>query len=167
MAMHRTSAYPQLAHTCSTYPIIDNHTHNLLKAAQRSTFAFDGLTTEAEGPAQSDGVFTIAHMRATRQLARLYGCASDWDSVKQARDALDYDELCRRCFAGMNLQALLLDEGLGGIDEYCERAPWHEKLTTGGVARVIIRVEVVAQVKQHTGAHGTALTSTVRNLRTF
>ncbi|KZV89430.1 hypothetical protein EXIGLDRAFT_751177 [Exidia glandulosa HHB12029] len=143
--MQRKAKYAQLAHACMTYPIIDNHTHNLLKASQRSTFPFEGLTTEAAGPAQVDTVHTVAHMRASRQLARLYTCPSDWDSVKRARDAMDYDDLCRRCFDGMNIQALLLDEGLGGIDEYCERAPWHEKLTTGGVAKIIIRVEVVAQ----------------------
>lgn len=143
--MIRTTPYGQLAHTCATYPIIDNHTHNLLKASQRSKFAFEGLTTEAEGAAQHDSVYSIAHMRATRQLAKLYNCASDLESVKRARDAMDYDELCARCFDHQNVQAVLLDEGLNGIDELCERAPWHEKLTTGGVAKVIIRLEVIAQ----------------------
>ena len=67
--MSRTSAYPKLERACDTYPIIDNHAHNLLKASQRSSFPFEGLTTEAAGPAVSDAIFTIAHMRATRQLA--------------------------------------------------------------------------------------------------
>ncbi|EJD46922.1 hypothetical protein AURDEDRAFT_62900 [Auricularia subglabra TFB-10046 SS5] len=143
--MHHRHAHAHLKQTALSFPIIDNHTHNLLKSAHRSTFSVDGLTTEASGEALSDALHTIAHMRATRQLAKLYECAPDWESVKAARDALEYDEVVRRCFKGMALQALLLDEGLNGIDEYCERAGWHEQWTTGRVARTIVRIEVVAQ----------------------
>lgn len=143
--MHHRHTHPHLQQAALSFPIIDNHTHNLLKAAHRSTFSVDGLTTEASGEALADALHTVAHMRATRQLAQLYECAPEWESVKAARDALEYEELCRRCFKGMALQALLLDEGLGGIDEYCERAGWHEQWTTGRIAKTIIRIEVVAQ----------------------
>ena len=70
-------------------------------------------------------------MRATRQLSRLLGCEPTWTAVRDARTKLEYEELCRRCFDGQNVHALLLDEGLSTV-KLCERPAWHAKLTSGG-----------------------------------
>jgi len=144
-----TESYSRLAHVALTYPIIDNHCHNLLTAASRDHLALERLTSENDG-AQGDGLadarFTIAHMRAVRQLVQLYGCLPNWEAVKEARAALDYDELCRRCFEGQNIFALLIDNGLGDVAEHCEPVSRHAQWTTGGVARIVLRVESIAEV---------------------
>jgi hypothetical protein len=50
------------------YPAIDNHAHPLLTAENRNRLAFEGLTSEAEGPALDDAVYTLPHSTARRDL---------------------------------------------------------------------------------------------------
>ncbi|KAH7098269.1 amidohydrolase-domain-containing protein [Auriculariales sp. MPI-PUGE-AT-0066] len=143
-----SQTYERLMHTALRYPIIDNHCHNLLKATSRDHFTLERLTSENDG-SPGDGLphasFTLAHMRAVRQLAKLYECDPNWAAVKQARASLEYDELCRRCFADQNIYGLLIDTGLATVPNHCEPVEWHAKWTTGGVSKTIIRVEAVAE----------------------
>lgn len=131
------------------YPAIDNHAHPLLKEVYRSEVNFDGLISEAQGPALAeDALHTLACYRATRQLGSLYEGVRDdpsWEDLKAARAKVPYDELCRKCFEPAKIQCLLLDDGLGGVEELCEDYRWHDGLSRSPSKR-IIRVEVVAQV---------------------
>jgi hypothetical protein len=67
---HHSEYYIDIIHN---YPAIDNHAHPLLTAENRDRLAFEGLTSEAEGPALEDAVYTLPHSTARRDLARLYG----------------------------------------------------------------------------------------------
>jgi hypothetical protein len=148
MTMGRSSSrylFQKLEEAAFCYPIIDHHTHNLLKAERRSDFPFEGLTTEAGGEALVDATDSIAFYRATAQLAKLYGCEPTWDAVKKARDSLSYEELCEKCMKPTGIASLLLDDGLDGIQDLCYDYKWHDRFTSTPSKR-IVRVEIVAQV---------------------
>jgi hypothetical protein len=134
-----------LAKAAFCYPIIDNHTHNLLKEENRSVFAFEGLTSEATGDAQLDTTTSIAHYRATIQLAQLYGCDPTFEAVKRARDAMGYQELCDLCMKATGILSLLLDDGIDRLEELCYDYKWHDRFAATPSKR-IVRVEVLAQV---------------------
>ena len=127
------------------YPIIDNHTHNLLKEENRREFPFEGLTSEATGEAQKHAVSAVAHYRATIQLAQLYGCDPTFESVKKARDAMSYQELCDKCMKPTGIVSLLLDDGIDRVEELCYDYKWHDRFAATPSKR-IVRVEVLAQV---------------------
>jgi hypothetical protein len=120
---------------------IISHAHPLLSAQHREAFSFDGVVSEAGG----DSEYTLARYRALPQLASLYNCAADWAVISEARSMLPYDELCSKSMSGTGIQCLLLDDGLGGVSEYCETLSWHDKLTTSPTKR-ILRIEVFAEV---------------------
>ncbi|PYH49674.1 extracellular developmental signal biosynthesis protein FluG [Aspergillus saccharolyticus JOP 1030-1] len=129
-----------------TYPLIDNHAHNLLNksnACNYEKYAFEQITSEAQGIALENAPHTLPLQRAAHQLATLYDSPSnDWDRVKEARDQWvkrDYDELIRRCLEGTH--SLLLDDLL--TDEDIEPFDWHDRFTTAPTKR-IVRIEVVA-----------------------
>lgn len=134
-----------LAKAAFCYPIIDNHTHNLLTEENRSFFAFEGLTSEATGDAQLDATSSLAHYRATIQLAQLYGCDPTFEAVKKARDALSYQDLCDLCMKPTGIVSLLLDDRMDSIRELCYDYKWHDRFTATPSKR-IVRVEVLAQV---------------------
>lgn len=137
--------YLELAKATFKYPAIDNHTHPLLKEEFRDRFSFDGLLSEAQGPALKDSVDTLACFRATKQLSQLFGCEDDWDAVKKARERIGYDGLCRKCFETIGIHCLLLDDGLDG-EKICEGVSWHDKFARVASKR-IVRIETVAQVR--------------------
>ncbi|RAL12990.1 extracellular developmental signal biosynthesis protein FluG [Aspergillus homomorphus CBS 101889] len=129
-----------------THPLIDNHAHNLLdkpNACNYTKYAFEQITSEAQGVALENAPLTLPLQRAAHQLASLYDCPSnDWDRVKAARDQWverDYDELIRRCLEGTH--SLLLDDLLteGDIEPF----DWHDRFTAAPTKR-IVRIEVVA-----------------------
>ena len=130
------------------YPAIDNHAHPLLKEETRENLAFDGLTSEAEGAALKDAVFTLAHTAARGDLIQLYDLPhrASWEDVKRHRAARTYDDLCRLCFEKAKIQCILIDDGLGGVKEMAEGYKWHDRYTHSPTRR-IVRVEVVAQVR--------------------
>jgi len=131
-----------------TYPAIDNHCHPLLKESHRDAIRFDSLLSEAQGAALTeDAAHSLAGYRATKQLSELYGGSSDrytWKEIKEHRTGREYDELCRRNFKPANIQCLLIDDGLGGAEETCERYTWHDQFTSSPSKR-IVRVEVIAE----------------------
>ncbi|KAF8464811.1 amidohydrolase-domain-containing protein [Gautieria morchelliformis] len=126
------------------FPIIDNHTHNLLKEENRSAFAFEGLTSEASGEALKDATSSIAFYRAIGQLAQLYGCEPTLEAVKKARDAMDYERLCQTCMSPTGIVSLLLDDGMDRLEELCYDYKWHDRFASTPSKR-IVRVETVAQ----------------------
>lgn len=93
-----------------------------------------------------DAIHTLACLRATRQLAKLFGLDEDvsWEDIKAHRASIDYMDLCRLCFKDTNIQCILIDDGLAGAD-LVEGYKWHDQLTPSASKR-IIRVELVAEV---------------------
>jgi len=132
-----------------TYPAIDNHCHPLLQESHRDAVCFDGVLSEAQGAALTeDAVHTLAGYRATKQLSHLYSGSLDrytWEEIRERRRGREYGELCRRNFEPANIQCLLIDDGLGGVDESCESYTWHDQFTSSPSKR-IVRVEVIAEV---------------------
>ncbi|KAN0120472.1 Amidohydrolase domain containing protein, partial [Russula decolorans] len=128
------------------YPAIDNHAHPLLTEENRDRLAFEGLTSEAEGAALQDAVYTLAHTTARGNLTQLYDLPHHvlWDDVKRYRAALSYDELCGVCFRKAKIQCILIDDGVGGVKEMGEEYQWHDRYMHSPTRR-IVRVEVVAQ----------------------
>lgn len=128
------------------YPAIDNHAHPLLTAENRDRLALEGLTSEAEGPALEDAVYTLPHSTARRDLARLYGLPlhASWKDIKKHRSARSYDDLCQICFEKAKIQCILIDDGLSGVKEMAEEYQWHDRFTSSPTRR-IVRVEVVAE----------------------
>lgn len=86
----------ELRSACFYYPALDNHAHPLLKEEHRDRFAFEGLISEAQGPALTvDAVHTLACLRAVPQLAAVLNIQDPtWSTVKAAREKLNYSELC-------------------------------------------------------------------------
>jgi hypothetical protein len=140
--------YPDLHRMVFNLPAIDNHAHPILKDAHRDAFAFEGLVSEAQGAALTgDSVRTIASMRATKELSKLYGLDvhTTWEELKEHRNGLPYSDLTGICFERAKLQALLLDDGLSGVEDSVESYRTHDPFTTSPTKR-IARIEVVAEV---------------------
>lgn len=128
-----------------TFPIIDNHAHNLLRedeADNNHDYPFESITSEAQGHALQEHVHsTLAHIRAVKQLSELYSCDATVQDVKTARHdwiARDYHELMKRCLVGTH--ALLIDDGLP--QESVHPVKWHEQLVP--TVRRIARIEAIA-----------------------
>jgi hypothetical protein len=140
--------FDSLRNLIQSHPLIDNHAHNLLNqesAADYETFPLEAITSEAHGRALKNARTTLPLLRATNQLAELYGspCA-DWNEVQSAHDRWvreDYEGLVRRSLEGTH--ALLLDDLLGD-DEDIESSSWHDRFTISATKR-IVRIESVAE----------------------
>ena len=85
-----------------SYPLIDNHAHNLLReeeAHSNEHYPFESITSEAQGHALQEHVqSTLAHVRGVRQLAELLSCPPSLQDVKAARYewvVRDYDSYIR------------------------------------------------------------------------
>jgi hypothetical protein len=149
--------YAVLARAAHTFPVIDHHAHPLLKASERHSESLLGVVSEARDAALRDAPHTLAGRRALRQLEALLGPTAAqsttadlnhrWGAVDAARNALEYEELCKKCFEPAGIACLLLDDGLGGAETRRTAADlaWHDRLTTAPTRR-ILRVEVVAEV---------------------
>lgn len=137
----------ELYKTVFTCPAIDNHAHAFLKAEHRDVVPFEGLISEANGSALTeDAVHTLACYRATAQLSKLFnlGERAEWEDVKRARKAMEYEALCRICMEPTNIQCILIDDGLG-VRDLVYDYKWHDRFTTSPTKR-IVRVEVLAEV---------------------
>lgn len=134
-----------LRQTIRTFPVIDNHAHNMLqpeKARGTSDFPFESITSEAQGSALTEHVGTsLSHIRAVKDLAALFGCRESWAEIVKARSEWirqDYNGLIQKCLEGTH--AIMMDDGLNG--EIVQPYKWHRQL----VPRVsrIVRIEAVA-----------------------
>ncbi|KAL6240509.1 hypothetical protein RBB50_012621 [Rhinocladiella similis] len=128
-----------------TFPIIDNHAHNMLtedNAFGSIEYPFESITSEAQGHALTDHVHTsLAHIRAIKHLAVFYECAETLQDVKAARYEWirrDYPGLIKRCFEGTH--AIMMDDGL--IPELIHPFKWHRQFVPT-ISR-IVRIEAVA-----------------------
>lgn len=139
-------ALDSLRHLIQIHPLIDNHAHNLLNreaACDYDSYPLESITSEAHGRALENARSALPLLRATNQLAELYGtpCTS-WDDVLAAHSRCvqeDYDGLTRRSLEGT--LALLLDDLLS--DEDVESYDWHDQFTASATKR-IVRIEAVA-----------------------
>ncbi|KAK5069711.1 hypothetical protein LTS08_006647 [Lithohypha guttulata] len=141
-----------------TYPLIDNHAHNLLREEEADGNAdhpFESITSEAQGHALQEHVqSTLAHIRGLRHLADLYDCPPSLQDIKAARYDFcirDYNGLIRKCLAGTH--ALLLDDGLP--QDHVHPVRWHDKYAP--TVRRIARIEVVAAELLEQLAHAAGL----------
>lgn len=137
-----------LFRACFTQPAIDNHAHPLLREDTRDRLPFEGLISEADGDALlEDAQYTLACLRASKQLAKLYGLepSATWGDVKMRRGVMDYGDLCRSCFSDAGIHCILMDDGLGESATIAHGYKWHDQLTREKTRR-IVRVEVVAEV---------------------
>ncbi|KAI9877147.1 MAG: hypothetical protein M1823_007152, partial [Watsoniomyces obsoletus] len=93
-------AYPHLHHIADldlatdedlrqliqTFPVIDNHAHNMLSednAYGSADYPFECITSEAQGHALSDHVHSsLSHMRGIKQLAEFFQCPPTLQDVK-------------------------------------------------------------------------------------
>ncbi|KAF2214217.1 hypothetical protein CERZMDRAFT_95489 [Cercospora zeae-maydis SCOH1-5] len=123
-----------------TFPVIDNHAHNLLHTEQLKREDF----LSATGSALHDHVTALPHLRAPRQLRELYGLPreADWDAILSKRqELLDQDSnglIKKKCLAGT--QTILMDDGLiGDFHPY----DWHDQFVASPCKR-IVRVEAIA-----------------------
>ncbi|KAJ7760482.1 amidohydrolase-domain-containing protein [Mycena metata] len=133
---------------CHFYPSIDNHAHPILAEQHREAFAFEGVISEAQGSAlTNDSVHTLACLRVIPKLGAILNIQNPtWESIKAARSNLPYADLCNlfmhRRVTG--IQCMLLDDGLGGVEEFAEGYKWHDQFGSSPTKR-IVRVEIVAE----------------------
>jgi hypothetical protein len=146
MAQHQNKpSIDDLKRVIRTCPVIDNHAHNTLRLAELKTHDFLTITSEATGAALRDAHTSLAHVRAARQLRKLYDLPADasWHEILAKRTEVlnaDPGSLTRRCFEGT--QTLLIDDGLGSSDTL-EPYYWHDRYTLSPCKR-IVRIEAVA-----------------------
>ncbi|KAI0134332.1 glutamine synthetase [Xylariales sp. AK1849] len=130
-------------------PIIDNHAHPLLKPSHLSKYPLLSVATEAHGDALADSRTSLAHIRATKQLAQILGCEATWESVEtsiEEQRTKSSDAWVKRCMQG--IETLLLDDGLDNGDE-AEGYAWHDSFVKSRCKRVV-RIEAVAtRLLQH------------------
>jgi hypothetical protein len=136
----------QLRHVANHFPIIDNHTHNLILPTHAETIPFESITTEAQGRALRDTFKSLPHLRAARQLRQLYECGedADWEDILEQRTEWlrsDPQRLHQRCFEGVH--ALLVDDGLAGPEKVYPYDSHDEYMQAP--SKRIVRIETVAE----------------------
>lgn len=131
-----------------TFPVIDNHAHNLFVeqyASIQAEYPFELITSEAVGVALTeDSPSALAHIRAIEQLSELLRCRPTTPDVREARDTevgKCYEAFTKKCLEGTH--AILMDDGLSAPPGYVQSFKEHEKF----VAHVyrIVRIEKVAE----------------------
>ncbi|KAF2200555.1 developmental protein-like protein fluG [Delitschia confertaspora ATCC 74209] len=127
-------------------PIVDNHAHNLLLSDFQDAHPFESITSEAHGRALRDTFKSLPHLRAVRQLRKLYECAedADWEELLLQRAEwlrTNPEALHRRCLEGT--YSILMDDGLGNPDQFYPYT-WHDRYTKAPTKR-IVRIETVAE----------------------
>ncbi len=113
----QTESFEELRALVRDCPVIDNHGHNLLRPSGQKSADLLTITTEASGVALRDTPTTLAHIRALRQLRRLYDLPddADWAALLAKRNSIleqehETDSFYRKCFGGT--QTILIDDGL-------------------------------------------------------
>ncbi|RMD39400.1 hypothetical protein DV735_g5727, partial [Chaetothyriales sp. CBS 134920] len=140
-----TATEEDLRQIIQTFPVIDNHAHNVLREDHghgSPEYPFESITSEAQGSALVDHVHTtLPHVRGIKQLAELYRCPPTLLDVKASRYEWvrrDYTSLVRKCFEGSH--AILMDDGLPA--EAVNPFKWHRQFLPT-VLR-IVRIEQIA-----------------------
>ncbi|KIW50071.1 hypothetical protein PV05_11692 [Exophiala xenobiotica] len=149
-----TAGIQDLQQIIQTFPIIDNHAHNMLTEENSfgsPDYPFECITSEAQGHALTDHVHTsLAHMRGIKDLAAFYQCPETLQDVKACRYEWvrrDYAGLIKRCFEGTH--AIMMDDGLS--PEIIHPFTWHRQFVPT-VSR-IVRIEAVASELLESLAH--------------
>ncbi|CAG8448973.1 9809_t:CDS:2 [Diversispora eburnea] len=135
-------SYEKLFKTVASFPLIDNHAHNLSTSDAFLAYPLEGCFSEARGDALKDATQTSALKCGVQQLSKLYKCAPVWRTIKDVRNTLSYDELCKICFENIGIQCVLLDDGFG-ISEHLRDIKSHVGLVDD--VRRIVRIESVAE----------------------
>ncbi|CAG8506257.1 15610_t:CDS:2 [Acaulospora colombiana] len=131
-----------LLRTIASFPLIDNHAHNLLTADTILSCPLEVCFSEARGEALKDAIQTSSLKQGVRILAKLYRCAPSWEEIKRVRDTMPYDDLCKISFETTGIQSLLLDDGiydLGALRDIKSHLGLVEDV------RRILRIESVAE----------------------
>lgn len=126
-----------------TTPLIDNHAHPLLKPEHLAQHPLLSIATEAHGDAIEDSRLSLAHIRATGQLAQVLGCEPTWDAVAAAIErqrAESPEAWTRRCLEG--IETILIDDGLNSAEKV-QSCAWHDDFTRSKCKR-IVRIEALA-----------------------
>ncbi|KAA8570005.1 hypothetical protein EYC84_002343 [Monilinia fructicola] len=133
----------RLIHTIRDTPLIDNHAHPLLIPSAKTRYPLLSIVTEANGDALKPTHSSLAHIRATNQLADILSCPPTWSEVAKAiaiEKRKPGDIWAKRCLEG--IQTVLLDDGLKIENDAFDYA-WHSKLTISKCKR-IVRIETLA-----------------------
>ncbi|CAG8438347.1 10813_t:CDS:10 [Dentiscutata heterogama] len=126
----------------STFPLIDNHCHNLSTSNASLTCPLEICFSKACVDALKNAPQAIALKRCIRQLAEFYNCPPTLDNIKQVRDLMSYIDLCKSCFKSTGIQSLLLDDGLDALGGLMDMQS-HVELVD--VVRRIVRIESIAE----------------------
>jgi predicted TIM-barrel fold metal-dependent hydrolase len=153
----------------SSIPVIDHHTHSLLREGGPFTMAgFQRFFTESDDARIHSGHAgqTLFFRWAVKELAAYFGCEPRPDAVLAARNAVPPDELAQRMFRDANLAVLLIDYGFGAaINLFPEEL--HARLPCR-IER-ILRLETMAQdlilENENYGRFLEAFTARVENTR--
>ncbi|KAI9642438.1 hypothetical protein NHQ30_009243 [Ciborinia camelliae] len=128
----------RLINAIRTTPLIDNHAHPLLIPSAKTNYPLLGITTEANGDALKATPSSLAHIRATNQLANILGCPPKWGDVLKAiakENQKPGDVWTKQCLEG--IETILLDDGLNADNEVFKYS-WHDKLTSKTLAAEIV-----------------------------
>lgn len=138
----------RLIHTIRDTPLIDNHAHPLLIPSAKTRYPLLSIVTEANGDALKPTHSSLAHIRATNQLADILSCPPTWSEVAKAiaiEKRKPGDIWAKRCLEG--IQTVLLDDGLK-IENDAFDYSWHSKLTISKYLQVP-RTRMEAVLPQH------------------
>ena len=145
-----TATHEDLCQLIQTFPVIDNHAHNMLledHAYGSPDYPFECITSEAQGHALFDHVqSSLAHMRGIKQLAEFFDCPETLQDVKAARYEWvrrDYHGLIKKCFEGTH--AIMMDDGLA--PEIIYPFKWHEQFVPK-VSRIVRIEQLAAQLME-------------------
>jgi uncharacterized protein len=123
-------------------PAIDQHAHNIVRAAIADAWPYTASFTEAHAPAliETHARHTLFFRRSLRDIAGLLGCAADEQAILERRRALGLEKLTACCLAAANLQAILLDDGFQS--DVIHPIAWHAQFLP---VRRLLRIEALAE----------------------
>lgn len=102
------------------------------------------ITTEASGDAIHSTWSSLAHLRATKQLAIALDCSPTWEAVVNRIEHKRFEfaeDWIAQCLEG--IEVILIDDGLDDEEDAYEYS-WHDSFTRSKCKR-IVRVEKIAQ----------------------
>ena len=130
----------------TSIPILDHHCHAFLRrTTPYSALEFQGFFSEGgdAGIVAEHTPNSVFFRWGIKELARFLECAPTTEAVLAARAAIPLDELGVRMLRDVNIPALLIDYGLGGVD----RMSIADMRTSFPQLRIepILRLETMAQ----------------------
>ncbi|KAF7935021.1 uncharacterized protein EAE98_003066 [Botrytis deweyae] len=100
----------RLVRAIRTTPLIDSRARPLLIPSSKTRHSLLGITTKGNGDALKASRSTLAHIRATNQLADILGCPPTWNDVLEAIEKENEklgDAWIKQCLKG--IETVLLD----------------------------------------------------------